>query len=336
MKDFVAPRFTVNPGLPPALQAAARDMSAAHVQRVRGLLGTWLRKAPPGSSLNAAVMRALARLAHEFAAWSIDSTGPAYDDLQLQALREGGVCRLPSEDASELDRRLFRLRNLPPDAQAESLRHEAELLARWGQPRSLPEVGQPFDLDSAVAQLRVGTRTQPPLAPVVAYWFLATDPSVRRAPEATLGSLRCGLAQWALQAALQSPGLDPAAQRAALQRWRDTLQIDAADVVWRERAAVRAAPPDQLPEFATRFGVQGEVELRLAIDAQGKLRRATVAQRKVTVDGLPTGVRPVGFETLLDGVSLAKARTLALPVPPADRLRNGEMVVSQSFAWRLE
>ena len=192
--------------------------------------------------------------------------------------------------------RLSRMRSLPSQVLREAVHAERDLLARWGQPRAVDE-SEPLAAEDMLLQLRItGQPPRQPLPPVLAYFYLGDDDDSRMDPLVADPSLRCALHQWA--------GASPAQFRAA-------MAMQAADLLWvnRREASGPTSDDDPYPRLAASFGTRGLVTLRAEVDPQGRVVRAKVTKRAVTVPGI-RNVRPFAHEAVLDLASIAKAREM--------------------------
>lgn len=321
MKAQVAPRFAVRPEDPldPETRAAAEAMQAGHLPRVRALMERWLIEEIGQANPDSAFRRMLARLTNEFAIWGRDSTGPAQDEALAQALQMPGMCNPVVSNASELVMRLIRLRGLPAALKQQAVQAEAELLARWGQPRQVSDA-EPIAAEEALLQIRATGRVpQKPLPPVLAYYYLGDQGDYRRDPELADSATRCAMHKWA--------GANPAQFRAA-------LSLQAADFFWQDRrkAAGPYSDDEPYPALSTFFGARGVLTVEAEVNAEGRAVRLKVVKRDVEVPGI-RGARPFAHEGALELATLAKARTQDWSAAAA--LPGGVKSVQREFEWRL-
>ncbi|MFT7721430.1 MAG: hypothetical protein QM788_01115 [Roseateles sp.] len=321
-KTYAAPRFTVLPEdeLAPDVRAAAQAMQAEHLPRMRALMERWMREELQQPRPERALQRVVARLANEFALWGRDSTGPAQDAAFAQALQTPGMCRPAGGTASELVMRLARLRGLAPDVQRAAVQAEAELLARWGQPRAVSEA-EPLAAEDALLQLRAtGQAPAVPLPPALALEYLGDGDEARRDPLLATPMLRCAMHQWA--------GADPAQFRAA-------MAMQAADVLWADRrqAAAPAGDDSPYPRLAQFLDIRGRVTVMAEVDGAGRVLRVQVVRRAVEVPGV-RDARPFAHEAVLELATLARAREMTDWSAAA---RSGVVTqVEREFDWSLK
>lgn len=322
-KTYVVPRFTVLPDdmLDDEIRAAAQALQAEHLPRVRALMTRWMLEELQQTNPQRALHRMLARLANEFALWGRDSTGPDQDAALAQALQIPGMCRPAGAKSGELVMRLSWLRGLPPDVRQAAIKAEAELLARWGQPRPVSEA-EPLAAEDALLQLRA--TGQPPktvLPPVLAFYYLGDEDDTRRDPELADPSARCAIHQWA--------GASPAQFRAAM-----AMQV--ADMFWasRSQAAAPTSDDDPYPKLPNYLGIRGVVTVVADVNPEGRVVRAKVTKRAVEVPGI-RDARPFAHEGVLERASLAKARELDWsPAAPKQGLKTVEREIAWSLQWR--
>ena len=320
-KNNVAPRFTVlsDDLLDPQTRAAAEAMQAEHLPRVRALMERWFLEELGQPNPQRAFARMLARLANEFALWGRDSTGPAQDAALAQALQISGMCRPAGPKASELVMRLARLRGLPAEVHQQAVAAEAELLARWGQPRQVSDA-EPLAAEEALLQLRAtGQAPKTPLPPVLAYFYLGDDEDRRRDPELADPATRCAMHQWA--------GAGPAQFRAA-------MALQAADFFWQDRrkAAERDADDDPYPKLSTYFGARGVITVVADVNAEGRAVRVKVIKRAVEVPGV-RDARAFAHEGTLELATLAKARAEDWSAAAASH--GSPKAVGREYQWSL-
>lgn len=321
MKNNVAPRFTVLPDdeLDPETKAAAQALQAEHLLRVRALMERWFNEERVQPHPEHAFTRMLARLTNEFAIWGRDSTGPAQDAALAQALQISGMCRPVGPNASEFVMRLGRLHGLPLEVRQQAVKAEAELLARWGQPRSVSDA-EPVAAEEALLQVRAtGQAPKTPLPPVLAYFYLGDDDDHRRDPERADPAARCAMHQWA--------GANPAQFRAA-------MALQAADVFWQDRrkAAAGTADDNPYPSLSTFFGARGVITVVADVNADGRVVRVKVVKRAVEVPGI-RDARPFAHEGTLELATLAKAREEDWSAATAKQ--GGLKAVQREFQWSL-
>ena len=307
-----------------SLIVAARDMYAAHIKRLRVLIPQWMAQeralatTPP---LRAQLSRLMyVRLINEMALWSVDSTGPVQDDTLLQVLQQPRAClyQYPSVLAKKIDL----IQVAPASSRPAMLAAEQELLARWGTHRehlpARPSMEALKEADQAIVQLRDGLPVKAePMLPVLARGVLAKAYK----PGEQDAWTQCAKNQWWLLTQLA----DGKTQRSeALTHYRYAMLKTIAD--WRPDAAKTASaskaaseasdgkPP--YPSLGSKYHVQGTVTLHVAVDAQGKLLKATVGAREISVDGIRDNP-PIAFETVLDAASLAYAARRGYPLGKA-------------------
>jgi hypothetical protein len=335
----IAPRFTMDEGLEGRLQEAGRELAAEHLLRVKTLMRSWaLAALRDPDTRDRPTQTAHARIANAFALWGLDSLGTEHDDRLLKALQSRSACfRGEDGKASELEARLRRLQALPSDELELALRDERELLARWGTPRTWEAPRAPFLVGDQIRRLRAGVgQADPPLSPVLAYWFLAKDKKIQLDPDAAHPALHCALHQWALWAELDKASSQEA-RRDALARWREALKMDAGALLWLSAEEVGKAhsADDSYPRVARYFMVTGDVELDVELDAAGKVLDGRVAKRSVQVLGLPAGERPAAFETLLDQGSLRLLKTSSFK-PGSGKQEGGRWLARQPYRWSFQ
>jgi hypothetical protein len=333
----VVPHLRVNAAHAEPVRTAAVAMVSEHLPRVRTLMLRWLAEERVAPSPELASDRTLARLYNEFGLWSLDSAGPAHDAVVLQALANEQACHPLAEPVTEMDQRLGRLRSLPAPELLRALAFERELLARWGSDRKLP-VATPFPVADTIQRLRSGQATgHPPLPALLNAYVADAKGGQRREVARARATDRCLLQHWSLRAALATAS-DDTARAAALARWREGTAIRLPELLWMSREAAGASPAgtEGYPELAKRFGLAGTVTLSVDLDAKGQLQRSTVLSRQLSVPGIPEGVRPVVFETLLDDATQGRARSQTYKAPAERQLVNGVLTASQAFIWKLE
>lgn len=333
------PHWRVNAAHDEPIRQAATAMVTEHLPRVRALMLAWWREEQQGPQPTLTADRVMARTYNEFGLWSLDSMGPAHDALVLQALQSETTCHPVAEPVTEMDQRLGRLRGLPPPALAEALAHERALLARWGQPRVLA-VAEPQPVAALIERVRRGdTVGLLPLPSLLRSYGPEARAGQRREVARARALDRCLLHHWALRSELARPEVqsDPVRQAQALARFREGLAIRLPDLLWigREAAGTPLKSDDGYPELPKRFGVTGRVTLWVDLDAKGQLMRATVHERQLRVPGVPSDVRPVVFEALLDDASVARAKAQTYKAPASDKLKDGVMSATQAFVWTL-
>ena len=336
----IVPHLRIHAGHDEVTKQAALAMVAEHLPRVRSLMLTWWQQELQAAQPQLAADRAIARVYNEFALWSLDSAGPAHDALLLQALQNETACHPLAEPVTEMDQRLSRLRSLPGEALQKALAHERELLARWGQARTLPSA-RPLPVAAWLEKVRKGdTAGLLPLPNTLRTYGPDARPGQRKELSRARALDRCLLHHWALRSELARPEVqaDPAAPARALARFREGLAIQLPELLWmsREAAGTPLKSDDGYPELPKRFGVEGSVTLVVELDAKGQLLNAEVQERQLRVPGIPAEVRPVVFETLLDDASLARAKGMAYRAPAGDKLKDGVMRATQPFVWALQ
>lgn len=327
------------------VRAAAQDLLLEASPRLRAVLREWVvelqadllsNPALGASQRDMALALALDnRLRNEQALHGLDTAGDAHMAWRESVDTQAGWCRT-FWAAAKWGEVLLQIERLPQALRAAALRHEAEVLARWGKARPALLARPAFSLDAYAAGLLTRVRDgrpdqRPPVAmvPVVAAVLLrdkaaplagsdTTDPPGR--------NVRCAALQWALANARVEGVATPAELSAA---FRHALIFRAEDL---ERPK---DSPDDRAKALLELGyplnmawreLTGSVQVRVVRDDAGRTIEARVVARKLTASGLE-GRRPVFFETALDAASIAKAR--ALPVgPPGAR--------TIDFVWKLE
>lgn len=339
----LAPRFTLKAGVLDAeMLAAAQPLADAQRERMRSSPSRWAREAVAAGQFQQALVIAHAKAAQAMAVWGLDSNGPAHDERLLKALESRSACwRGTAENASELEARLQRISSLPATERAAALEDERVLLARWGQ-QPAPAAVPRLEPEEALRRLRLGLPAQAsgaepsPLPPLLAYWYLSPDTTLRRNPaKEPLPSLHCALQQWALLNALPA-ARDADERRRLLAGWREGLMLTAWQLAWLPEDVVTApaSASSSYPGWAQFFNLTGEVTLRMELDAQGRVLKASAVERKLQMMGLPAGERPTAFETLLDAASIRLASADTYPSVPADD--KGQRIAKRTFVWSLE
>ena len=223
----VVPHLRIHTGHDEITQQAALAMVADHLPRLRALMLTWWQQELKAEQPQLAADRVIARVYNEFALWSLDSDGPAHEALVLQALQSETACHPLAEPVTEMDQRLSRLRSLPPEALRQALAHERNLLARWGQPRTLA-VAQPLPVAAWLELVRKGnTAGLQPLPSTLRSYGPDARPGQRKELARARALDRCLLHHWALRSELARPEVqaDAAAPARALARFREGLAI---------------------------------------------------------------------------------------------------------------
>lgn len=331
--------------LSPEVRAAAQTLLLEASPRLRAVLRGWVLElqadllsnpALGASERDMALALALDnRLRNEQALHGLDTAGDAHMAWRESVDTQAGWCRT-FWAAAKWGEVLLQIERLPQAQRAAALRHEAEVLARWGKARPALLARPAFSLDAYAAGLLTRVRDgrpdqRPPVAmvPVVAA-VLLSDKAVPLAGSDTTDppgrNVRCAALQWALANARVEGVATPAELSAA---FRHALIFRAEDL---ERPK---DPPSDRAKALLELGyplnmawreLTGSVQVRVVRDDAGRTTEARVVARKLTAPGLE-GRRPVFFETALDAASIAKAR--ALPVgPPGAR--------TIEFVWKLE
>lgn len=97
----------------------------------------------------------------------------------------------------------------------------------------------------------------------------------------------------------------------------------AAEVSWQSRLLSHLAKYKRYPDDARRRGIEGATRLRFVVDAKGKVVEHSLVGR--------SGSRSLDHATLQ-----MIRRAQPLPVPPADMLKDGSVVIVTSFIYALE
>jgi hypothetical protein len=213
---------------------------------------------------------------------------------------------------------------------------EAELLRRFAAPRDAvpprPIVPASERAEQLLQQIKSGgARPQVAMPPVLAAQLFGPDDSV----DALGAESRCALHQWWLQNALRDASQQP--DEAALV-FRYAQLADASRLLPAPPATSAdktQAQADGYPDLARAFIVQGRTVVEALVDEQGRLRRARVVQRDLTVPGIH-GIRPVAFETTLDQASTERAKSVKFQQPDPAKPKGGESAQRIEFVWRLE
>lgn len=298
------------------LRASANTISAAHLERIGALLPAWLaeeRKQQIASGKQAEQWHLLfatwARLLNELALWQLEPGDAAYEQATATVLGSAPqVCRLRADPRfSEYAARIARIQALPATQRPAMLAAERELLAHWGQPRQAPAAWpEPLPQDAALTLLKSAAKDRPALPPTLAMQLLVEKQSYTTLARED----QCLLQQWWFKRNLQQG----VAQGTALSAFRYGTLISA-EVRFAgmfEPAASNRDDKPPYPPVAARFQAEGVTIGQVQLDAGGKVRQASVADRKITVPGI-RGVRPVAFETLFDAQTLKYAQDSKLP-----------------------
>jgi hypothetical protein len=320
-----------------ALRDQAQALAGAHLQRMRGLLKAWLAEeraaARPGADDGVIWAQLVARYVNELALWLLDSAGSAHDELMLRALLAAPVCQTIEQQGAMFALRVALWQTLPAAERSRAIDGERELLERWGKPRPAlaprPAVEPLDEVLVAVESIKAGAaKPGLPMPPVVA-WNLLRD---ELKPEALYGPVRCAMQQWWLNVGVSQRG---ATAGQALTTFRyGTLPLAAWMLPPPPKEAAEPAP-DAYPALARRWEVEGSVTVRMQLDAEGRVREARVAARRITVPGV-RGERPVLFETLLDPPSLARTRGMKHSAPRPEDLSSGRATRNITFEWKLQ
>ncbi|NCT81595.1 MAG: hypothetical protein GXC94_00465 [Comamonadaceae bacterium] len=299
-RDFQVPADLT---LDAALRTRLEALASQHRERLAALAAAWIDEELPRVDLVANPLQlgrhVLARYVNESVIWQLDSTGEAYDRLMLRDVADAGSC------ASRAGRQPFgvfaaALQKMAPAERELALAAQQQMLARWGQPRAIPERPSPSLIvqgQDAMARLRAGggAATEPPVPPVLAYHLLAVP---QRAMDA---HARCALVRWTLSREAQGPA--DAASRMTLARY--ALLADAA-VVLRQRG-LPELDEEGFPRIASAFDVVGDVTaVGRARPTGSGLDEVRIENRQVSLPGV-RGVRAVGFETVFDEATLQRA-----------------------------
>jgi Gram-negative bacterial TonB protein C-terminal len=335
-------QFEVPADLPlaPEFRAAAIDLAAAHVQRMKFVVERWIAEevADGGVELHPVALhrRVEARLLNEFAVWHLVSVDRWHQERMLSLALEPQACHV-SGQVDPFALRLELLNRLPTDQQGRALELERRLLAAWGEPnRQLPQRPVPSvddALRSAIDALRAGTGQFDIALPPGAAQQIHVSTSVRLEQMPDWNA--CLLRQWWLRTRLQAAGADRG-QIDLARRYDQAPQASSwfADPpsTTRPNAAKSAAP--EYPPFATRFEVEGKVEVEVTLDADGRPQRATVVKRLITVPGI-RDVPPVAFDLVFDEFSVARALKTSFAKPDPVLAKAGHALARVELVWKL-
>jgi hypothetical protein len=334
---FLEAGFRVPADLPvdADLRAAAQALSAAHLAKLKAELPAWVAQEQRSSSVplgnNELQWRLYARFINEFALTRLESTGPDFDAAWLAGALKPRFCDLPPQ-LSFFAERTVMMQQVPKAQRAVVLEGERLLLQRWGTPRQgLPQPPSPSvdeQVASLIGSIKAGAaRPAVAMPPVLANVHMNTSD----AEPTDRWQQRCMSAQWWLR--LQP--LDGEADRArALNGFRYATLLLGSDM----SRPPGKLPPDNAtdyPRMAASFGVEGLLRLLLRIDSKGKLQRAEVIQRDVSVRGI-RGNPPVAFDNLLDQAALAKAKATRFAAPAPEKIKNGIFTAEQEFQFTLD
>lgn len=317
-KDLVR-SFVLNKELrvDPALRAAANDMGADHLGRVDQMLLAWVREERGQQTANGqaydqveSYFAVWARLLNELALWQLAPGDADYERATLAVLKSSLLVCDGAGDSrfTDFSSRILRIQAMPAQQRAAALATERQLLAHWGQAYSaIAPWPDPLPQEAALALLKRPLAERPalPVPPLLASKLVAGQK-----PYATLHpDVQCALHQWWLRESLRQ-GATPAAVLNAFRygtlitanvRLAGTYDDASTDA---EPASDPAIPP--YPRIARRFEVTGVTTVRVTLDAAGKPRQASVANREIKVQGIRVA-RPVAFENAFDQVSISHA-----------------------------
>ena len=320
-----------------ALRASLEGLAADHVARMEPIFHAWAREEAGrfhgSANFSALLFQAMTtRFTNEAALWRLESPGDEYDKVMLEALQRPAYCRLWGRER-DLSLPALVIQGLNAAGRATALAGERDLLSRWGRPRTaLPARPVPSlreREDRLIAQARSGGDSPDPALPPVLASRLVVDP-VR--PLDT--DMVCALHRWGLANVVKA---EPARAREALVAYRYAMMPLAAEVLGSKedaKALAGAEASGAYPPFAARYGVEGTVTLIVTTDLDGRFKKAVVVDRAITVQGLRG--RPVAFETVLDGASIARAAAGTYPKPDPAPSRDGMVERRQQIHWRLE
>lgn len=300
-----------------ALRATANEISADHLGRIDQLLSAWVREEQGAQTANGrpyssgdVYFAVWARVVNALALWQLTPGDADYERATLAVLKSSPqVCDGAGDGRfADFSSRILRIQAMPAQQRAAALATERQLLARWGQaPAAVAPWPDPLPQEAAVALLKRPLADRPalPVAPILASTLVAGQK-----PYASLHpDVQCALQQWWLKESLRQ-GATPAT---ALNAFRYGTMITANarfagmfDVAGpnNKPAPDPAIPP--YPNIARRFIATGVTTVHVQLDATGKPLQASVAARKIKVDGI-RGVRPVAFEDAFDTVSVSHA-----------------------------
>jgi hypothetical protein len=307
-----------------ALREASTNLSQEHLRHMQTLWPAWIAEeraasGSPGLRGRALSMRIYQRALNEMAIWTIESSGPAYDEAWVKAALAPTACSFlhPAHFA----RRLAMIRVAPMDARPALLAGERELLSRWGTKRpALPTRPSATELeaaDHAIAQMRAGMPVNAlPMTPSLAGKLFELD----RKPDKPNRWEQCAKSRWWLASQLAGGKID---RTAAMNLYRHSTMFDVLDEVPDEvmetaKAASALAGEQTYPPAASYFRVEGSTTIQVDISAEGKALNSRIVSRKIKVPGVRDN-RPVAFEALLDQAALDYASKRSYPVGKATK-----------------
>ncbi len=315
------------------LREAAATLLQAHVARVRELIPAWIAQERAQAGVPDLRGRALSqpiyhRMINEMAIWSVESAGPAHDEAWLNAALAPRACSVIPQ--SRFAQRMALIQAAPPSSRQALLAGERQLMSRWGTKReALPPRPSTADLDAvdqAIIRVRAGLQVSAePMTP-----FLAVQIFYRlRKPGQSDRWEQCAKSQWWLASQLASGKAD---RTLALAVYRYTTMLDVREFVpdsaMKPPASLSAGGNGPYPPTAAYFNVEGTTTVQAETDDHGKLLKAQVVSRKITVSGVREN-RPVAFESLLDAATLDVAAKRHYPDGKATSDRF-------DIAWHLE
>ena len=311
-----------NMNLDPSLRDAAVQLVRAQAQSRRAQIAAWVGE-EHAASKDPNLRRAqlahalLLRSINEMAIWSVESLGPAHDEVWTKAALVSTACA--SQYQNPFAQRVAMIQAAPLDARPALLAGEKELLARWGTTRRelapRPSVAQLTAADRAIARLGEGLPEKAaPMTPFLAGQVFARD---RKAGKSDRWE-QCAKSQWWFQSQLANSNVD---RTQALTVYRYSTMLDANEYV--PAAFKSKSEPTRLaegkpmyPRAALYFQVEGTTTVQVNIDDQGKALSAEVVARDLRVPGVRNN-RPLAYESLLDDASLDFARQRSYPVGKA-------------------
>jgi hypothetical protein len=314
----------------PALRHALDRMTAEQMPRIAEVVRGWASATDTGSTVavseNNLRRRLSARLVNEMALWHLESPGAAYDAALLPAVLDPGSC-LATLDRYGWARQAVLLQRVAASERQIVLDGERKLLQRWGSPRDrLPARPSPSLADqenALIARARAGEPVpMPAMPPVLAHMLLVDDPSDM---DPNVG---CALHRWGLAHALAAANADRSERLLAYR-----YEILPLSHPWLGSSNA-VAQSDGYPQLAKSFRAQGAVMLKITLDANARFKRAVVAARDITIDGVSD--RPVAFEWMFDEASLARAASSAYTLPAGATVKDGEFTATQVIHWNLE
>lgn len=302
--------------LDPDLRAAADAIAAAHLERMKGQLLSWVQEersvqaGAGGKAKSTEVFHAAtARMLNELAYWHIEPGDAEYERATLEAIRQSPSVCLTGQEPRFVDfsSRVLRLQAMPMAQRRLALASETQLLERWGKPRQAalpwPKVPPQDAALAAVAPLLAGGGRPPlPLPPALSSRLLSARDPYPDLPRET----RCAFQRWWLQVGLAQG--QPAGD--VLNAFRYGTLVSAADRLGPTlppapvRPAADGLPP--YPFLASRYDVTGATTVWRRFGADGESLLASVIDRKIAVRGI-RGMRPIAFEDTFDAVATAHA-----------------------------